>query len=165
MNEQDRQLEDIFSYYNNVDKPAQQEEIVNMLREIQDLCGFISTDMKKRAADILGVKEAVLTCLIRRFPSLKEADYQHVVTVCIGERCSRKNGNEILQSVKKELQIDEKCISGKPLLSKNGKVLLKTQNCLKQCRTSPNLMIDGEVYHQVKEEDVPALLASVMTEL
>lgn len=159
LNEQTRQLEEIFAYYDKMDKPAPQEEVVNLLREIQELCGFISPEMKRRAADTLGVKEAVLTCLIRRFPSLKEADYQHTVTVCTGERCGKKQGMEIFQAVKRKLQIEEENSGGRPMLSKNGKVLLKTQNCLKQCRTSPNLMIDGKVYRQVKPEDVPELLS------
>lgn len=159
MNEQEKQLEEIFSYYNKVDKPAPQEEVVNMLREIQEVCGFISPEMKRHAADILGVKEAVLTCLLRRYPSLKEADYQHTVTVCTGERCGRKEGIEILRAVKKELQIDEEYTTGIPMLSKNGRFLLKTQNCFKQCRTAPNLVIDGYVYCQVKPEDVHRLLS------
>lgn len=159
MDELSKQLEEIFSYYDKMDKPVQQDETVNLLREIQELCGFISPEMKQRAADTLGVKEVVLTCLIRRFPSLKEADYRHTVTVCTGERCGRKQGMEIYQAVKRELQIEGSNSSGKAVLSKNGKVLLKTQNCLKQCRTSPNLMIDGKVYCQVKPEDVPGLLS------
>lgn len=159
MSEQNQQLDDIFSYYHKIDKPAQQDEVVELLREIQELCGFISPEMKQRAAAALGVKEAVLTCLIRRFPSLKEADYRHTVTVCSGERCGRKRGMEIFQAVKRELQIDGECTSGQPVISQNGQVLLKVQNCLKQCRTSPNLMIDGKVYPQVRPEDVRRLLA------
>lgn len=83
-----------------------------MLREIQEVCGFVSPEMKQRAAETLGVKEAVLTC-----------------------------------------------VSGNPMLSKNGKILLKSQICLKQCRTSPNLMIDGKVYGHVKPEEIPELLS------
>lgn len=158
MSEQNEQLEEIFSYYDKLNKPAQQDEVVEMLREIQEVCGFVSSEMKQRAAETLGVKEAVLTCLIRRFPSLKEADYQHTVTVCTGERCGRKRGMEIFQAVKRELQIEGNA-SGSPMLSKNGNVLLKTQNCLKQCRTSPNLIIDGKVYGPVKPEEVSGLLS------
>lgn len=158
MSDLDTQLEDIFAYYGSLDKPVPQDETVNLLREIQELCGFISPEMKHRAADTLGVKETVLTCLIRRFPSLKAADYCHTVTVCTGERCGRKQGMEIFQAVKRELQIRE-MDSGGSALSKNGKVLLKTQNCLKQCRTSPNLMIDGNVCRQVRPEEVPKLLS------
>ncbi len=99
MNQQKEQLEEIFSYYNSIRKPVQQEDVVNMLREIQELYGFISPEMKQRVADTLEIKESVLTCLIKRFPGLKEADYQHVVTVCSGERCGKKNGNKILQAV------------------------------------------------------------------
>ena len=129
-----------------------------MLREIQEFYGFISPEMKQHAAEALGVKEGILSCLIRRFPSLKEADYQHTVTVCTGERCGRKQGMKILQEVKRELQIDEEYSSRQHIKKKNGKCLLKTQNCLKQCRTAPNLMIDGKVYHQIKLEDVHNLL-------
>lgn len=159
MSEQNKQLEEIFSYYDKIDKPAQQDDAVNMLREIQALCGFISPEMRRRASDTLGMKEVVLTCLIRRFPSLKEADYRHTVTVCTGERCGRKRGMEIFQAVKRELQIEGGKSSGEMMLSKNGKVLLRTQNCLKQCRTSPNLIIDGKVYQQVKPEDILGLLS------
>lgn len=158
LDKQNKQLEEIFSYYDTLDKPAQQEEMINMLREIQELCGFISPEMKQRAANSLGVKETMLTCLIRRFPSLKEANYQHVITVCTGERCNRKNGNEILKAVKRELQIYGACPANSPMLSKNGRSLLKTQNCLKHCRTSPNLMIDGKMYCNVRPEDVHRLL-------
>lgn len=162
MEENSRQLEDIFLYYAQMDKPVPQEETVNLLREIQEVCGFISPEMRRRAADTLGIKEAVLTCLIRRFPSLKGADYCHTVTVCTGERCGRKQGMEVFQAVKRELQIESGNISGSEMLSRDGKVLLKTQNCLKQCRTSANLMIDGKVYRHVKPEDVPELLESAI---
>lgn len=157
--EEQSQIEEIFHYYDDMVKPADQETAVNLLREIQEVQGFISPELRKRAAETLGVKEAVLICLIRRFPSLKEADYRHTVTVCSGERCGRKQGMEILRAVKRELKIEEKAVpvSGQ-MLSGDGSVLLRTQNCLKQCRTSPNLMIDGKVYRQVKPEDVPGLL-------
>lgn len=164
MNEKKERLEEVFSYYNTTDKPAPQDVAVQLLREIQECCGFISPEMKRRAADVLGVKEAVLTCLIRRFPSLKEADYRHTVTVCTGERCGRKHGMKILMAVKRELQIEGESSLGGAVLSKNGKVLLKTQNCLKQCRTSANLMIDGKVYRQVRPEDVPGLISAVCSE-
>ncbi len=159
MNGQNEQLEEIFSYYGKLNQPAGQEEVVNMLREIQELCGFISPEMKRCAAETLGVKAAMLTCLIRRFPSLKEANYQHTVTVCAGERCARKDGGALLMAVKRELVIPEKCSVSKPVLSKNGLFLLKAKNCFKQCRTAPNLMIDEKIYHQVRPEDVPELLS------
>lgn len=161
MREQDKELEEIFSYYEEMDKPAPQDEVVNLLREIQEVCGFISPEMKRRAADTLGVKEVMVNCLIRRFPSLKEADYRHTVTVCTGERCGRKRGMEICQAVKRELGIEGggSAGAGRSVLSRDGKVLMKTQNCLKQCATSPNLMIDGKLYRQVKPEDVPGLLS------
>ena len=59
---------------------------------------------------------------------------------------------EILKAVKEELKID------KDGFSPDRKIYLKTQNCMKQCRTSPNMKADGELYAAVTKEQVLALL-------
>lgn len=159
LDDQEKQLEEILAYYSKVGNTKDQEALVSLLREIQELQGAISPEVRKRAADTMGVKEAVLTCLIRRFPSLKETDYHHTVTVCTGERCGRKAGAEIFRAVRRELGIDEKSLrKNGQMLSADGKVLLKTQSCLKQCGTAPNLMIDGAVHRKIKPEDVPEIV-------
>lgn len=152
MDGQEQQIEEIFSYYGSLKDKKDQEILVEFLREIQEVCGCIPPDLRQRAADMMQVKESVLTCLIRRYPSLKEAPYQHTVTVCTGERCGKKAAADVLGAVRRELKVDTQGLSA------DKKVLLKTRNCLKQCRTAPNLMIDGVLYPQVTPEKVSKLI-------
>lgn len=148
-------LNEILEYYGGLLDRQSQEQLVAMLREIQELFGFVPAWAKERAAEAAGVKVSTLDCIIRLYPSIKGADYRHTVTVCSGARCQAKGGEEILRAVKRELGIT------KGNLSADGRTYLKIQNCLKQCRTSPNLMIDGKLYSGVTAEQIPGLLGTL----
>lgn len=137
MNEQ---LEEIFSYYGGQSDKNSQEMVVSLLREIQDVCGCITLELKHRVMETTGVSENFLKCLLRMYPSLKEVNTEHEVIVCTGERCGKKDGMLLLKKWKEEFQIQENGISA------DGRLELRTQNCLKQCRKAPNAMIDGVVY-------------------
>lgn len=155
MNEQEqkRKLEEIYDYYSGLKEKGDQETVVSLLREVQEVCGCIMPEERRRIAEVMQVKESMLNCLIRMYPSLKEAPYQHTVVVCTGERCGRKDSGKILEELKKKLQVDKQGISA------DKRILLKTRSCLKQCRTSPNVMIDGVIYPQAESEKVLKLLA------
>ena len=111
-----------------------------MLREIQEVEGYIPREAQEIAAEKIGIKTTVLTCIIQRYPSLKGADYAHEMVLCSGARCGCKGGPEIIEAVKRELKI------GKDGMSANKKVHVVTRNCLKQCKTSPNMLVDGKLY-------------------
>lgn len=140
------QIREILEWYGKQQDRGTQEQIVGMLRELQEAVGFLDPELQEKAARTAGVKLSVIQTIIRMYPSLKEADYRHVILACSGERCGAKQGGEVLRALRQELGI-----SGNGL-SADGKVLLKTQNCLKQCRTSPNLMIDGVLHTKVTPE-------------
>ena len=122
-------VEEIIEYYAGERNPKEQENLVAMLREIQEM-----------AAEKIGIKTTVLSCIIQRYPSLKGADYAHEMVLCSGARCGCKGGPEIIEAVKRELKI------GKDGMSANKKVHVVTRNCLKQCKTSPNMLVDGKLY-------------------
>ncbi|HIX29024.1 MAG TPA: NAD(P)H-dependent oxidoreductase subunit E [Candidatus Blautia stercoravium] len=123
-----------------------------MLREIQETEGCIPIDAQEIAAEKLGIKRSVFTCIMKRIPDLKEANYSHELVLCTGERCQNKNSLELLEAVKKELKI------AKDGISADKKVKLTTQNCMKQCRTSPNMKIDGKLYTGLTKEKVLELI-------
>ena len=151
------ELEHIFAYYAGQRDKKDQDVIVQMLREVQDVNGFLTNDLKERAAQTAEVPLSLINLLIRTYPSLKEASYTHVITVCSGECCAKKNGRLIADLIRKELNI------GKNNLSADGTCLLKTQNCLKQCRTSANFIVDDALYSNVKPENVPNILKQALS--
>lgn len=152
MNEE---IEEIFSYYDGEKDKGSQEMVVALLRELQDVKGCLTLDLKTRVMEVTGVSENFLQCLIRMYPSLKEVAVCHEIIACTGERCGKKEGGLILEKLRKELKPDKNGISA------DGKFELRTRNCLKQCKTSPNMMIDGKLYSGEKLKDIKALLKEI----
>lgn len=153
--EQDRALEEILNYYKGIKDPGSQDNLVTLLREIQEVYGCIPSDLQQIAADTAGVKLSAVTCIMKLYKSLKPAAYSHKITVCTGPRCGAKNQN-ILETVKKELEI------GADGLSRDKRIFLDTKSCMKQCRTAPNMMIDGIIYPNLKAGEVKQLLQKAL---
>ena len=138
--EKQAQIEEIFSYYGSQKDKGTQDMVVALLKELQEVEGYITSRLKCRVLEVTEVTENYLNCLLKMYPSIKEQATLHEIIVCTGERCGKKGGMEIQQNIKRELEI------GKDGISKDGRFQLRTRNCLKKCRTSPNIMIDGELY-------------------
>ncbi len=142
-------VSEILEWHSGREDRSSQETIVEMLREIQEICGFLSEDIQQKAADVSGVSLSVIKTLIRFCPDLKSAGYRHVLTVCTGERCQKKQSAAVLEAVRRELRV------GKNGLSADGSVLVNTRNCLKHCKTAPNLLLDGEHFGGMRPEEIP----------
>lgn len=151
MNKQE-QLQEIFDYYKEQPDRSSQEMVVALLRELQEVQGYISPQLKEQVLELTGVKETFLQCLFRMYPSLHESQEVHEIVVCSGERCGKKNSGEIFSYLKKTLKVDKQGVS------EDGRFKFRTRNCLKQCRTSPNLMIDGELYSKIEIENIKKIL-------
>lgn len=145
-------LEEIFNYYTGLKDKGSQENVIAMLREIQEAEGFISAEMKAEVAKALDARESVLNVILKMYPDLKTANYSHTVTLCTGGRCAMKGGSAIISAVTALLKPDASGISA------DGRIRLKKQNCLKQCKTSPNMLIDGQVYTHLTPEKAAALI-------
>ena len=153
--EREEELLEILDYYSSRPNPTQQDNVIAMLREIQDLLGCIPQGVQQQAADAVGTKQSVISLLVRRFPSLKEAAYRHRITVCSGQRCSGKGAAALLQTLQQTLQVDAQG------LSKDGQILLTTQNCLKQCTKGPNLLLNGALHTAMTPEKAKQLVQSL----
>lgn len=149
-------FKEILSYYGSMTAPSSQENIVSMLQEIQEIFGYISPEHKEMAAEAAGVKTSVVDCIMKLYKSLKPAPYRHVLTVCTGKNC-HTNSKDFLSIIKKELGIKGK-IPSSGALSQDKKILLETRDCLKQCRTAPNLYVDGRMCPYVGEEELKKMI-------
>lgn len=148
-------IDEILTYYTGL-KDNSQENITAMLREIQEAEGFISADMKAHIALTLDINVSVLNVILKMCPDLKTANYSHTITLCCGARCGSKDGAAIITAVKALLKPDNLGISA------DKKFRLKTQNCLKQCKTSPNMIIDGQLYTHLTAQSAVALIQKLI---
>lgn len=138
-------LEEILSYYLSQPDAANQENLVAMLREIQELLGCIPADIQEDIADALALKPVVIRQLIKLFPSLTSGPRRHRITVCTGSACSANQSDLLLETLRH-------AIHGRPFT-------LTTKSCLKQCRTAPNMKIDEDFYTSVQPDDIPEILS------
>lgn len=151
----EQELKEIFDYYKQQENPIGQANLVELLREIQEVVGCIPMDIQEKIATEFNVKQAMIGTIIKLYPSLKASNYKHRIIACIGARCGAKDGMKILNAIRKELGIQTEG------LSKDGNFYLTTQNCLKSCKTAPNFYIDGTLYSNVQEGDVAKILRSL----
>ena len=145
-------IQEILEYYAGRRDKTDQTVLVELLREIQEVCGCVPPDVQHEAAAACGVPQSLIAGLVRRYPSLREAAYRHVITACTGRFCLGKQGGAVLEALRRELGVENEGIS------QDGSILLKTQICLKSCGTAPNLRIDGTLIPHVSPEQIPALL-------
>lgn len=151
MNKEEK-IQEIFDYYRQQPDCSSQEMIVALLRELQEVYGYISPGLKEQVLEITGVKETFLQCLLRMYPSIREFQDIHEIVVCSGGCCGKKGSGEILSYLRQELKADEHGVSS------DRRFQIRTRNCLKQCRTSPNLIVDGKLYPGVTIENIKKIL-------
>ena len=133
------QIEEIFAYYGKQRDKSSQEMVIALLRELQEAEGCITPELKVRVIETTEITDKFLNCLIKMYPSIKD-------------------GMTILQNLRRELGIKKDGISS------DGRFELRTRNCLKQCRTSPNMYIDRKLYSGEQLKDIKTLLNNICKE-
>ncbi len=142
---QSDELNEIIGYYSSQPHSDSQENLVAMLREIQELLGCIPEDVQEDISAALSLKPIVIRQLIKLFPSLTSAPRRLKITVCTGPACGTAQSALLLEALRE-------AIRSKPFT-------LTVKNCLKQCRTAPNLRIGDDLYPSVKPEEIPGILS------
>ena len=147
------QLQELLTHYKSIRETGGQELLIALLREIQSLCGCVPGAAQAPAAAAMKTAPAAVAALVKRLPGLNAAPYAHRIVVCTGPRCAAKGGAAVLKAFETALGIK----SGQ--VTDDGRFLLDTQNCLKQCGSAPNTRIDNDLFKQVAPDLVPEILA------
>lgn len=152
MEEQENELMEIFNYYKSQKNPESQEQLVSLLREVQELYGCIPEDIQEAISSEFGVKQAVISSIIKLYPSLRSSQKRSRIVVCTGNSCKSQEAQQILDAVRNELKTEA-----------GGRFILSVKECIKNCRTSPNMQIDGDLYTKVKPREVGEILKRYST--
>lgn len=129
-------LQEALEYYRRQGAPGDQSALIALLREIQGEFSGIPVGLLPEVATFYGIRESLLTALIRRIPSLRLSD-THTLEVCGGPNCG------------KHRQLWE---LAEQLCKRRPDITLKQVPCMRLCAKGPNLRWDGEVYHKADEK-------------
>ena len=139
-------LEEALDYYRRQGAPGDQNALISLLKEIQqEHGGSIPTGSLRVIAEAYGIREAMLTAIIRRIPRLRLSD-RHTLELCGGPNCPKRA--DLLGFV-------EKTYGTKP----EG-FTLRVVPCMRLCGKGPNIRWDGKLYHNADE----ALLRQLIEE-
>ncbi|MCB9588877.1 MAG: NAD(P)H-dependent oxidoreductase subunit E [Polyangiaceae bacterium] len=153
--EQERQLKSILERYPN--KMAACIPTLHLCQEAnenwvnEDVIQFVAERLELSAAHVKGVV-TFYTLFNQHKPG------KHQVWVCRTLSCALRGSDQILAHCEKKLGV--RCGE----TTKDGRVTLRTAECLASCGTAPMMQVDKDYYENLSIEQVDRILDRLMYE-
>jgi NADH-quinone oxidoreductase subunit E len=146
--EREIELEKILSRY-----PNRQAACIPVLHLCQEQHGWVSEGVIRWVATRLGISAAHVKGVATFYTLFnKEPVGKHQVWVCRTLSCALNGADKVLHHCEKRLGVHV----GET--TKDGKVTLRTAECLASCGTAPMMQVDRDYYEDLTIEKVDAIL-------
>lgn len=146
--ERELELEKILARY-----PNRQAACIPVLHLCQEQNGWISDDVIKWVADRLGLSAAHVKGVVTFYTLFNQQPVgKHQVWVCQTLSCALAGSDRLLHHCEKRLGIHV----GET--TKDGKITLRTAECLASCGTAPMMQVDKDYHENLTVEQVDAIL-------
>lgn len=146
--EREKHLEEILSRY-----PNRQAATIPVLHLCQEQNGWISDEIMEWVAAKLGISAAQVKGVATFYTLFnKEPVGQHQVWVCRTLSCALNGADDLLHRCEKRLGIHP----GET--TRDGKVTLRTAECLASCGTAPMIQVDREYHENLTLPELDAIL-------
>ncbi len=127
--------------------------LIPCLQNIQDIVGYIPTEIIPRIADGLGLFPSQVQGVVTFYEQLYTTPRgKNIVKVCRGTACHVRGGKTILKLVKQQLNLEE----GET--SPDMEFTLDTVACIGVCALAPNIVINKETHGHMNPKKVARLL-------
>jgi NADH-quinone oxidoreductase subunit E len=146
--EREKHVEEILSRY-----PNSKAACIPVLHVCQEQNGWISEEVMQFVADRLSLSTAHVKGVVTFYTLFnKEPVGKHQVWVCRTLSCALRGSDEILHHCEKRLGISP------GQTTKDGKVTLRTAECLASCGTAPMMQVDKDYYENLTTAEVDRIL-------
>lgn len=136
------ELKELLSHYKK-DK----SNLIQILNEVQEKYGYISTEAQKEISDYLGISMAEVYGVITfysRFTLKPKGKYN--IAVCLGTACFVKGSEKVLDKVKEILKIDV------GQTTEDGLFSIEATRCVGACGLAPVFTVNDEVHGKATPE-------------
>lgn len=146
--EQEELLEQVLEGFRG--KPG---ALIQALHSAQNLVGYLPPWVLKKVSRVLNVplSEVYGVVTFYHFFSMKPRG-KHVIQVCLGTACYVRGGQEILERLRKELQVD---VGG---VTPDGLFSLEVMRCAGACGLAPVMRVDNDIHKRVNPSQVLEIL-------
>jgi NADH-quinone oxidoreductase subunit E len=146
--ERDRELDEILTRY-----PTRMAACIPALHLCQDQHGWISEDVILWVANRLDLPPAHVKGVVTFYTLFNQKKVgKHQLWVCRTLPCALRGAGELLEHCEKKLGIH----AGET--TSDGKVTLRTAECLASCGTAPMIQVDKTYYENLTLPQVDAIL-------
>ena len=134
--------------------PSTNGELIRVLHTAQGIFGYLPREVQIHVAKKLDVPVSKVYGVVSfySFFSMKQKG-KYDVSVCMGTACYVRGAEEVLNELKKQLNIEIGDTTA------DGKFSLRTLRCVGACGLAPVVMIGEKVYGRVTPDMVADILA------
>ncbi len=128
-------------------------QLIWVLHQAQQIFGYLPEGVQCYIADKLTIPISEVAGVVSFYSLFStKPKGKHTIGVCLGTACYVKGAQDILNTIKKELQIDIE------QTTQDGLFTLTSSRCIGACGLAPVMAIDGEIYGRIKASDVVGIL-------
>jgi len=136
-----------------------QGEIIPLLQEAQEECGFISEEQIDEVAAVTGASASAVYGVATFYSQFRlQAPGKHMIRVCEGTACHVLGAKDVLQTLEMNLNI------GVDETTSDGLFSLESVRCLGCCSLAPAMVIDDETYGRVSPDRISEILSAYRKE-
>ena len=144
-----KQLDSILNDYKG--KPG---ALIPVLQIAQGIFGYLPEKVLKVISDKLNKPYSEVAGVVGFYSFFSRYPRgRHVVRVCLGTACYVRGGKQVLDAIKKELDIDVGATTDDRMFT------LEVARCFGACGLAPAVMIDEDVHQRVKPARVREMLS------
>jgi NADH:ubiquinone oxidoreductase subunit E len=127
--------------------------LIPVLQMAQGIFGYLPEKVLKRIALSLSKSYSEVAGVVGFYSFFSTVPRgKHLIRVCLGTACYVRGGKLLLETLKKELEVE---VGG---TTPDGLFSLEIARCFGACGLAPTIMIDEEVHQRVKPLKVRAIL-------
>jgi NADH-quinone oxidoreductase E subunit len=140
--------------YELIDKyKSKKGALIPVLHGAQEMFGYLSEEVLEQVAQHLGIPLAEVygVATFYSFFNLKPKG-RHLIGVCLGTACYVRGAQEVVEELKKELNIDMN------ETTEDGNFTFGITRCVGACGLAPVMTIDDDVYGRMTPAKVKDIL-------
>ena len=121
-------------YINSFDN--KRGSLIIILHKAQEIFGYIPDEVQEFIGECVGVEKEKISEIVNFYSFFStKPNGKYEILVCLGVKCKKKGGLEILRELEKELNIKDGEVTA------DGMFRLKSVNCLGACGSAPVVVV------------------------
>ncbi len=129
-------------------------KLLPVLHEIQNRWGYIPLSAQKYVSEKLKIPISKIYGVVSFYSFFSlEPKGEYTIGMCMGTACYVKGGDEIIETIKEELGIEDIGDT-----SEDQRFTLTITRCVGTCSMAPVMMIDDKVYGDLTQDKVLNIL-------